>query len=120
MRIGNAVSLQKNRDFRRIYGKGRCFVHPALVTYCTKGRQGRFRIGITAAKKVGGAVQRNRARRVIREAYRTLSPQLVGCWDFVFVARAKTASLKSTEIASILGQHLVKAGALAHPGQMSS
>jgi len=112
MRVGNAVSLQKNRDFRRIYTKGKCFVHPALVTYCVKGRSGRFRIGITAAKKVGGAVQRNRARRVIREAFRALSPQLVGSWDLVFVARAQTLNCKSTELAAILSQQLSKAGIL--------
>lgn len=115
MRIGNAVSLSKNRDFRRVYGKGKCFVHPAIVTYCFKGRPGKLRIGITAAKKVGGAVQRNRARRIIREAYRAVSPQLTGNWDLVFVARAKTPTMKSTELEAIISQHLEKAGALKRP-----
>ena len=60
--------LNKNRDFVRIYARGKSYVHPHLVLYVAKNRLGRPRVGLTATKKVGGAVQRNRARRVMRAA----------------------------------------------------
>ena len=60
--------LNKNRDFTRIYARGKSYVHPHLVLYVAKNRLGAPRIGLTATKKVGGAVQRNRARRVMRAA----------------------------------------------------
>ena len=45
------------------------------------------RVGITAGKAVGGAVQRNRAKRRLREALRPLAPALAAGWDIVLVAR---------------------------------
>ena len=113
------VKLKKNSDFRRVYSRGISFVNPALVTYVLKNRAGncrleRNRLGITTSKKIGNAVKRNRSRRVILAAYRALSAEIVnadGC-SIVFVARGKTAHLKSTEIEVIMRQHLTKAGLL--------
>lgn len=105
-------TLKENRDFRRLYGRGRSFPHPALVTYAMKNRAGCSRIGITASKKLGGAVQRNRARRIIAAAYRELAPALNGSYDFVFVARARTLRLKSTDVLRVMRAHLRAFGAL--------
>lgn len=66
--MGEISVLNQNRDFRRIYAKGRAFVDSAMVTYVLKNKKGCVRCGITASKKIGCAVERNRARRVIREA----------------------------------------------------
>ena len=49
-------------------------VSPVVVTYVLKNRAGTVRVGITTSKKIGGAVQRNRARRVIREPSGSLLP----------------------------------------------
>ena len=107
------VKLKKNGEFRRAYSRGKSFVDPALVTYITKNRAGICRIGITATKKIGNAVKRNRAKRVITAAYRSMFRQLCeGGYDIVFVARGKTPYLKSTEIESIMRRHLEKAGLL--------
>ena len=85
-------------------------VHPALVTYCLKNRAGCPRIGITASKKIGNAPQRNRARRVIRAAWRTLDLPLTRPIDVVFVARARTTQIKSTALLPIMAAHLRKLG----------
>ena len=95
-----------------MYYRGKSQVHPALVTYVRKNRLGTPRAGITTGKKLGGAVVRSRCRRVIREAYRALLPRIRGGWDFVFVARARTASLKSTDIRRIMEAQLQAAGVL--------
>lgn len=106
------VSLKENRDFRRLYGKGKSFVSPVVVTYVMKNRCKRVRYGITTSKKIGKAVQRNRSRRVIREAFRLLSPQIKPGYDFVFVARGKTPYVKCGEVRDALESQLRKAGVL--------
>ena len=53
-------TLNKNWQFNRVYGRGKSYVHPHCVLYVAKNRVGYTRIGLTATKKVGHAVQRNR------------------------------------------------------------
>lgn len=101
--MGRLVTLRQNRDFRRLYRRGKSMVHPLLVLYYSRNRLGQNRIGITTSKKIGKAVERNRARRVIREAYRSLAPQLRGGYDFVFVARTRTAACKSGDVCRVMG-----------------
>ncbi len=106
-------TLKLNKDFRRLYGRGRCFVHPLAVTYVAKNRVGVCRIGITTGKKVGNAVLRNRARRVITAAYRELAPRIAGGYDFVFVARVRTPFAKSGDVRKILERQLREAGVIS-------
>ena len=108
--MGSIAVLNQNGDFRRVYAKGRAFVDPALVTYVLKTKRRCLRCGITASKKIGCAVERNRARRVIREAAREVLPGASGGFDIVFVARSRTVRLKSTDIARVLRRQLKEAG----------
>ena len=109
------VKLKLNKEFRRVYGRGKSYVHPALVTYVLPCRAGGFRIGITAGKKVGGAVQRNRARRLITAAYRELAPwiDMNRSAMVVFVARAKTPACKMQEVHRAMRAHFAAAGLIA-------
>ena len=106
------VTIKSNCDFRRIYGKGKTFQGPALVSYVLKNRAGICRIGITTSKKIGNAVERNRSRRVIRAAYSMIEEKIQGNYDFVFVARSKTKYIKSTKLAEIMLSQLVEAGVI--------
>ncbi len=106
------VSICSNNDFRRAYAKGKSFVSPFLVVYIRKNRMGLTRVGITTSKKVGNAVLRNRSRRVIREAYRQLSPRVKPGYDLVFVARGRTPGTKSTRLYGELKKQLRAAGVL--------
>ena len=105
-------TLKLNGDFRRVYGRGKSLTAPALVTYALRNRAGKCRYGITASKKVGNAVQRNRSRRVIREAFRTLDEPLRGNWDLVFVARGRTKHMSSREIQDIMRAQLKNLGVI--------
>ena len=98
--------LNQNRDFRRLYRAKKSFVNPVLVTYLVKNRLGYNRVGITASKKIGNACQRNRARRLIREAYRLLEPDLLPGWDLVFVARGRTIHSKMQTVMAVMQKHL--------------
>lgn len=107
----NYIVLKQNSDFRRAYGRGKSFSDPALVTYVLKNnRAGVCRMGITTSKKIGNAVERNRSRRIIRAAFRENLPNIKGGYDFIFVARTRTKSLKSTDVSKIMDKHLAKAG----------
>jgi ribonuclease P protein component len=104
------VTLKQNTEFNRAYGRGKVKASPALVTYAVKNRGLGCRIGITAAKKLGSAVERNRCRRIIRAAFSSLSPECNGNWDIVFVARFKTKKVKSTDLTSVMRSHLTELG----------
>lgn len=106
------VTIKSNCDFRRVYGKGKSFQGPALVSYVLKNRAGICRIGITTSKKIGNAVERNRSRRVIRAAYSMIEEKIQGNYDFVFVARSKTKYIKSTKLAEMMLSQLVEAGVI--------
>ena len=96
------ITLKRNGDFRRVYGRGKALSSPVLVVYYLKNRAGVCRIGITTSKKIGNAVERNRSRRVIREGVRAVLPRIKPGYDFVFVARGRTKRVKSTDISAAL------------------
>ncbi len=106
------TKLKLNKEFKRAYGRGRSYVHPAFVTYVVPNKSGVCRIGITTSKKIGCAVERNRARRVLTAAFRCcIADVSTGC-DIVFVARRRAVTEKSTVIADAMCGHLEKAGVL--------
>lgn len=109
-----SITLNQNKDFLRLYYRGKSCVKPALVVYSMKNRVGICRLGITTSKKIGNAVQRNRSRRVIRAAYQNVmkSYEIQGSYDFVCVARVKTKFMKSTQIEKDLVFCLKKLGAI--------
>ncbi|EFB74654.1 ribonuclease P protein component [Subdoligranulum variabile DSM 15176] len=103
-------TLNKNWQYNRVYGRGKSYVHPHVVLYVAKNRLGYTRIGLTATKKVGHAVQRNRCRRVMRAALSEHLSQNIGGYDIILVARGQTPHLKSTQLSKTLGKLFAKAG----------
>ncbi len=81
-------------------------MHPLVVIYAFKTNKS-TRLGITTSKKIGKAVVRNRARRVLKEAANAVLPPDIG-YDIVLVARQKTPSAKSTELMPVLLHGLKK------------
>lgn len=86
------VSLNKNREFQRLYNRGKRNVSPYFALYFRKNGGLVSRLGITTGTKLGGAVVRNRVRRRIREIYRFAEPGISPGWDIVIVARSKTVT----------------------------
>ncbi len=106
------ITLKENRDFSRLYKRGKSYVSPVLVTYVLKNKSDNLRFGITTGKKIGKAVRRTRSRRVIRAAYYQLYPCIKEGYDFVFVARGKTPFVKSQTIYDAMKKQLKSAGVL--------
>ena len=99
------LSIKNNREFQFLFKKGNSYVTQGFVCYFKRAEHPKNRLGIVASKKVGNAVLRNRAKRVIREAFRiAVKERIIGnfTYDFVFVARAKTPYLKSTQVYELM------------------
>ena len=90
-------TLKLNKDFRRLYYRGKNIVCGYVVVYMQKNRLGSNRLGITCSKTVGKAVVRNRVKRLIRESYRLYEPKMKSGYDIVIVARTRAAD-KSFEV----------------------
>ena len=103
-------TLDKNWQFNRVYGRGKSYVHPHCVLYVAKNRLGYTRIGLTATKKVGHAVQRNRARRVMRAALSEHLAQNIGGDDNIPVAPRPTPPPQNTPPSKKPGKLFAKAG----------
>ena len=106
--MAEIITLKLNKEFKRAYFWGKFKAHPFLVTYRIKNSLKQPRIGITASKKIGGAVERNRARRLIRTAFRLLLQEdfIEGGYDYVFVARPQTAQVKMNDVLRVMKKQI--------------
>jgi ribonuclease P protein component len=106
------ISLNKNHEFRRLYNKGKSTGSQFVVVYCLKNGSTHNRLGITVSKKVGGAVQRNRVRRRLRESYRINETQFSGGYDIVIVSKFKSRFSEYNELESSVLSLFKKLGIL--------
>lgn len=112
----HTTPLKQNHEFRRLYSKGKSAVSPYFVIYCRKTRRPVSRLGITTGVKLGNAVKRNRARRRIRELYRTHEAELLPSYDVVIVARTRVIYGRYAELERSFRQMTKKLGLTAQKG----
>lgn len=94
----HTVSLKQNHVFRRLYHRGESAGDRRLMLYCRKNGLGENRLGLTVSVKLGGAVQRNRIKRLLREAYRLHEQEFNQGIDVVLVARRGAVGASYWEI----------------------
>ncbi|MEA2432265.1 MAG: ribonuclease protein component, partial [Thermoleophilaceae bacterium] len=101
----------------RVYREGRSHANRYLVVYSfpREGESDRDpRLGVSVGRKVGGAVERNRVKRLLRDAFWAVAGELPDGHDFVVVARPESGELASREgepgIERSLRELLEKAG----------
>jgi ribonuclease P protein component len=92
--------LSRSGEFERVYREGSSHANRFLVAYSfprsDEDGEG-SRLGVSVGRKVGGAVERNRIKRALRESFWALEDELPEGHDFVLVARAEITSLWERE-----------------------
>ena len=91
-------SLKKNHEFKRLYNKGKSAASQHAVLYCRRNGRGENRLGFTVSTKLGGAVERNRIRRRLREIYRLNEDKMRVGYDLVIVARGRSRGAQYHEL----------------------
>ena len=102
--------LTRSTDFKRVRRLGRSYAHPLVVLVAQRNENGELRIGITASRTVGGAVQRNRVRRRLKACFDEYLPRIRPGWDLVAVARQPIVMAEFNEIRSGIARLLEQAG----------
>ena len=101
--------MRKKTDFDSLYNKGKSVGDRYVVLFYRKNSLPYNRTAFLASKKVGNSVCRNRARRLMREAYRTLAEQCGTGYDLVIIARNTINGRKCREVSDSLIRGLQKA-----------
>jgi ribonuclease P protein component len=113
------VRLKSATDFERVRRDGRSHAHPLVVLITRRQAEGELvppalRVGFVAGKSVGTAVDRNRAKRLLREALRARAAALAPGWDLLLIARHALAGSNLAQAQTALDQLLRRARLLVH------
>ena len=104
--------LRDKKDFSRLFKNGRSLGGKYVVFFYRKNGLPYNRRAFLASKKVGKSVQRNRARRLIRENYRFLEPELPLGYDVLFIARNTIIGASCQEVGKSMNAVIKKSGLL--------
>lgn len=90
--------LSRSAEFDRVYREGRSRANRHLVLYSfARSAPGEPRLGVSVGRKVGGAVERNQVKRLLREAFSSVEAELEGGTDYVIVARQAAGPLARSQ-----------------------
>ncbi len=113
LRFGRAMRIKQGRDFSRVRQEGQRLVYGCLIANWRKlPADGSSRLGVVTSGKIGNAIIRNRARRLLREAFRVHQYDLTQPVDLVLVARASITGKGFADVERDFLTTLRKAGLL--------
>jgi len=113
--VHRKLRLRNRADFNRVYRYGKSFANRQLVVYySTRPEIERFRLGVSASKKIGNAVVRNRMRRMLKEIVRLHEPEIRDHLDLILIVRNGAVGMEYKELEkSVL--HVLRKAALLKP-----
>lgn len=93
------LRLRNRADFSRVYRYGKSFANRQLVVYWSnKSDLDRFRLGVSASKKIGNAVVRNRMRRMLKEIVRLHEAEIRDQVDIIIIVRNGAVGMEYKEL----------------------
>lgn len=114
------ISLKNNDLFLQVYKKGKRVYHKNYILYYLPTHLDSNRLGIKVGKKLAGAVQRNRIRRLIKESYRLLETDIKVGFDFIFVAKEGALAADSLHETMSAMRFLFKSACLFLPAEQTA
>ncbi len=109
MGVKRAWRLKSESDVQRVWQQGSTWTHPLILLRARANGLPQSRVAFVVSKKVGGAVTRNRAKRLMREATRHRFPDTVQGYDLVLIGRNTIAQASLQEVAAALDELLRRA-----------
>ncbi|MDI6777535.1 MAG: ribonuclease P protein component [Syntrophales bacterium] len=106
--LGKHERIRKRKQYLIIYQQGERSYSENFTTIVCQNQLGTKRLGTTASKKIGGAVKRNRTKRLIREFFRLNKFKLSASHDFVIIVKRDISSLTYQDVCRELGSLLFK------------
>ncbi len=94
----NTQPIKLNKDFRRLYSRGKSEAGGFVAVYYQPNKLGVNRVGFAVGKSAGKAVVRNRIKRLMRESYRLIEDKLCTSSDMIIVARNRAAGKSYEQI----------------------
>ena len=107
--------LRSKDRFQQVRRQGRSYKHRLVILVALPNDLAHSRFGFTASKRIGNAVKRNRARRLMREAVRLRLDEIEPGWDLVFIARRPIVNASFHEVRAACDQLLAQANLLKSP-----
>lgn len=112
--VARQLRLRSPIDFERARSRGKSWTSNLVVAVVLPNDRGVNRYGFAVGRRVGKAVTRNRAKRLMREAVRDLHPRLLQGYDIVFIARNRVGlATPLSAIEAAIERVLRQAGLLA-------
>ena len=110
-RLGRAARIERSGDFARLRQQGQRLTAGCLIANWQPLPDGaRPRLGVVTSKKIGGAVERSRARRLLRESFRQHQHELAQPVEIVLIARNSIAGRTFAEVEKDYLMALSRAG----------
>jgi ribonuclease P protein component len=100
--VNRRFRLTRSTDFKRVRRFGKSYAHPLVVLVIMPNASGEVNVGVSASRSVGKAVQRNRSKRLLREAIRPLLTQINPGWELILLSRSATSKATSQDIQAAL------------------
>ncbi len=105
-------SLKTNKDFRRVYNKGKSYASFYLVLYLLENKKNFSRNGFSISRKIGKAVVRNKLKRRMKEIIRSEEENIKIGYDLIFIARNPVNKLDFNGLKNETKKLLKKSGVM--------